>query len=60
MNNIKKLRESRELTQAELARLADTTPDIISRIESGRRDPTAEQMKALAKVFRCNIVKLWK
>lgn len=47
------LRERSGWTQKEVAKKLDTTPEIIRRLESGRRDPTLGQLKKLALAFKC-------
>lgn len=48
---IKRLRESREWSQADLARRAMVTKSAISTYELGIRTPSADVVKAFAKTF---------
>ena len=52
-NRVRELRERAGLTQQELADLADTTPQQISRLERGQRKLPPEWMERLAKPLRC-------
>ncbi len=47
-NKLRSARKAKHLSQIELARLVDTDPSHISRIEKGERTPTLELAKALA------------
>lgn len=51
MNNIKKLRKEKKLTQIELARLCHITQGTLSGYETGRYEPDMETLKRLADVF---------
>ena len=46
-NNVKKLREARMLSKAELARLAGISPITLDRIENGRASRMATQRRIL-------------
>lgn len=48
---VKKLRESRDWSQAELARRVGVTKSAISTYELGIRTPSADVVRAFAKVF---------
>lgn len=48
---IRRLRESRDWSQAELARRASVTKSAISTYELGTRTPSADVVRAFAKVF---------
>lgn len=47
MRNLKKARESKNLSQEELAFLIGRTKPTISRYETGKRDPSIEDLKKL-------------
>ena len=49
MYRIKDLREDRDLTQAEVARVIQTTQQQYSKIESGKSDISGEKLILLAK-----------
>ena len=55
MNNIKKLRKAKKLTQIELARLCNITQGTLSGYETGRYEPDMETLKLLADIFRVPI-----
>lgn len=48
---LKKLRESRELTQSDLARLAGMQPSAIAHFEAGRRKPSFDNIRWLARAL---------
>ena len=48
---VRRLRESRDWSQAELARRAGVTKSAISTYELGMRTPSADVVRAFAKVF---------
>ena len=57
--NVVKLRALRSLTQEQLAAKvqingSDMTRQVIANIESGRRSVSEDQIRHLAKVFRCS------
>lgn len=52
-NRIKDLREARDLTAQQLAKLAGTTQAQISRLENGERRLTVEWLMRLAKALEC-------
>jgi transcriptional regulator with XRE-family HTH domain len=51
MKTIKQLRETKKLTQLELARQIEVTPSTIYNWESGRVEPRVGQLRKLAEVF---------
>ena len=54
--NIKKLRESRGLSQEKLARLADVANNTIIKIESGKNDnPTLDTLKKIANALEISV-----
>ena len=55
---IKELRKSKNLTQAELARLISIDPKHQSCIENGRNFPSAELIDKYAKVFDISVSEL--
>lgn len=56
--NIKRERQRKELTQADLGALLGKHYSTISLYESGEVDPGVKRLKQLAKVFGCSINKL--
>ena len=48
---IKTMRQSRRMTQADLAKAIDQSPSSITMYETGRRRPDFETLEALADVF---------
>ena len=48
---LRKLRQARQLSQAELARRADLTREYVNKIEAGRYDPPLSTINALAKAL---------
>lgn len=48
MQRIRDLREDRDLTQAEVAKVLQTTQQQYSKIETGRADISGEKLKRLA------------
>lgn len=55
---IASLRDSREWTQAELASRAGTSQGVLSRIEAGQMQPTAQLYSALARAFGLSLTNL--
>ena len=53
MENLKKIRKARGLTQKELAKLSDLSEAQISLIESGKRFPSYEALLKLAEALDC-------
>ena len=53
--NIKAIRKSLGLTQTEVAEKLYTTPQNISRVESGEGEPTAEMLIGMAEVFNVSV-----
>ena len=51
MYRIKDLREDRDLTQAQLAKVIKTTQQQYSKIETGQSDISGEKLKLLAKFY---------
>lgn len=58
-SNLKRLRLDLNLNQSELAELADTTPNTISRIESALIWPSKAMLVKLSKALRVNEAKLF-
>lgn len=59
-SNIKRLREERGWSQTELAhRIGYSEKSSISRLESGKLDPTVSQILAFCDVFGVDIDTLW-
>ena len=48
---LKKIRNDRDLSQSELARLAGMQPSAISHFEANRRKPSFDNVRALAKAL---------
>ena len=51
-NNIKILRKSNNLSQLELAKLANTSQASVNKWEHGKSDPTSFNILTLAKIFK--------
>jgi len=55
-NNIKKLREAKELSQEKLARLADVANNTLIKMESGEnQNPTLDTLKKVAKALDVSV-----
>lgn len=55
MLRLKELRENRNLTQAELAKLLKVSPSAIGMYEQGRRDPDSSTLKKLSVLFNVTV-----
>ena len=55
MYRIKALREDRDLTQAEVAKVMKTTQQQYSKIENGKADISAEKLILLAKFYQVSV-----
>lgn len=55
MYRIKALREDRDLTQADIAKVIRTTQQQYSKIETGKADISAEKLILLAKFYHVSI-----
>lgn len=55
LKSIKKLRESRLLTQKEAAKLLDITKEYLSMIECGKRNPSDTLKEKFAKLYNVSI-----
>ena len=51
-SRLRKTRETRELSQSELAREAGMQPSAIAHFETGRRKPSFDNVRALAKALK--------
>lgn len=51
---IKRLRKSMGLTQAELAKKCDVTQSYINKVEKGKTIPTIPFLQELGKIFKVN------
>ena len=51
MNRIRDLREDRDLSQARIAKIIQTTQQQYSKIETGRSDISGEKLKLLAEFY---------
>jgi DNA-binding XRE family transcriptional regulator len=58
MNNLKKIRESKLLTQADLADKTGLTAAGICEIETGKRKPHFITMRRIARVLKCTVEEL--
>jgi len=58
--NLRRLREARGVTQAELAERARLSREYISRIESAMHDPTIGTLERIAKALKVKLVDLVK
>ena len=58
MNSIKRIRESRNIRQVELAKLLNVTQGAISQWETGNCLPQADMLPQIAKVLDCTIDEL--
>jgi len=55
-NNVKKLREAKELSQEKLARLADVANNTLIKMESGEnQNPTLDTLKKVAKALGVSV-----
>lgn len=52
MNRIRDLREDRDLSQSEIAKVIKTTQQQYSKIETGRADIPSEKLILLAKYYK--------
>lgn len=59
MENLKRIREMRGMTQADLAEATGLTQGAISKIESGRMNVTREKINLLAAALGCEPVELF-
>ena len=58
-NNIKKLRETKGLSQEKLARLADVANNTLIKMESGEnKNPTLDTLKKVAKALDVSVDEL--
>lgn len=55
MERLKILRETKGLSQAQLAVMADMNPTTLWRYETGQRSPTVEQLERLAEVLEVEV-----
>lgn len=55
MNRIRDLREDRDLSQAEIAKVIKTTQQQYSKIETGKADISGEKLKLLAKFYNVSV-----
>ncbi|RME18058.1 MAG: XRE family transcriptional regulator [Bdellovibrio sp.] len=56
---VRYLRQSRELSQAQLAKKAKVSQSTIAQIESGRKDPSISTLKKIAKALEVEIAILF-
>jgi transcriptional regulator with XRE-family HTH domain len=57
---LKRLREAKGLTQAELAAAADLSRGYLIRLEAGQQDPTLGTLERLAKALKVKLSELVK
>lgn len=57
-NNIKRLREERGLSQADLAMRANISQSMLSQIEKGTKNPSLQVGKEIADILGCSVDKL--
>lgn len=55
MNRIRDLREDRDLSQAEIAKVIKTTQQQYSKIETGKADISGEKLKLLAEFYNISV-----
>lgn len=55
MSRLQQLRESRRITQAELARQASVTQQAVAKWEAGESFPRADKLPILARILGCTI-----
>ena len=58
MNRIRELRQKKELSQEELARLLGVDRSSVAKWETGTNYPRAEKLLAMARIFGCTIDEL--
>ena len=58
MTSIKEIRQSKNLTQKQVAEACGLSKSVFSRYESGERNPSLRAAKALANVLGCSIDEL--
>ncbi len=59
MNRIRELRQEKNLSQEELARLLGVDRSTVAKWEIGTNLPRAEKLITLAKIFGCSVDKLF-
>lgn len=57
--NLRQLRESRGLTQKEVAKLIDTSISYLSALENGKRNPGDKFKERLAKLYKCSVIDIF-
>jgi transcriptional regulator with XRE-family HTH domain len=57
---VQTLRDGRQMTQEELAAKAGLSRGYLARLETGRHDPSATTLAAIAKALRVSIASLFK
>lgn len=55
MNRIRDLREDRDLSQTEIAKVIKTTQQQYSKIETGKADISGEKLKLLAEFYNVSV-----
>ncbi len=55
MNRIRDLREDRDLTQADIAKVIGTTQQQYSKIETGKADISGDKLKLLATFYNVSV-----
>jgi transcriptional regulator with XRE-family HTH domain len=55
---LKKLREARDLSRAELAERAGISREYVRKLEAGRQDPTVGTLQKIARALRVSVTDL--
>ena len=59
MKTIKELREKRQLTQCEVAKLLGITKEYVSMLERGKRNPSDKLKEDMAKLYKVTITDIY-
>jgi transcriptional regulator with XRE-family HTH domain len=57
--NIKRIREDKQLSSKQLALLADTTPQVMSKVERGDANPTLKRLESIASALNVSLSQLF-
>jgi DNA-binding XRE family transcriptional regulator len=55
MNNVRRTRRDRELSQYQIARDAEISQATLSLVERGFKDPSKETKRRIAKALKCRV-----
>ena len=55
MKDLQELREDRQLTQEQAAKILDVTKDYLSMLERGKRNPSDKVKEKMANLYNCGI-----